>query len=336
MVDPAPSRESERSRPWQRWSERPHCSSTALCSSGRTDHAYSTIRTPKPTTTNNNNRYIRIITYSIGRYNHAHLQTDTTANKYHLLLYSGVIMTITKPRYQEEEVTTKDGASDNLKIFDVYLPSTQIGKILSIGFFVLLFTLCEPTVEGYNTFRKCHGNCMNGILHSVGMPIAVSGVFCIVRGLSNYSEFTRQLQCFVTTLYVALYVTYEPNKFTPWLFYILYMSIFEFILYRKIYQNKSNTRCYYIILGVSLVFVNVSTLEVIGHGYYEHHHSYVTEFFNSVFHTPLYGINSIIVELFKQYKKLMTTNMSMMDVQQNALINLNSTIDQFLQEHQCW
>jgi uncharacterized membrane protein YGL010W len=36
-------------------------------------------------------------------------------------------------------------------------------------------------------------------------------------------------------------------------------------------------------------------LEVIGHGLYEHHHSYVDEFFNSVFHTPLYGVNSVLL-----------------------------------------
>ena len=257
-----------------------------------------------------------------------------------------------KPR-RYQQVVSKDDFVDHNKSnnnFDNLLPSCAIGKVLSITFFVALFTFCEPTLDGYNTFRKCHGNCMNGILHSIGMPLAVSGVFCIVRGLSNNSNFTRQLQCFVTTLYVALYVTYEPSNITPWLFYILYMSIFEFVFYRKIYQQQpptkvvrrnANRRWYYILLGALLVFVNVSTLEVIGHGYYEHHHSYVSEFLNSVFHTPLYGINSILVELFKQYKKKQNMNMTpppttTTDVHDNNPLVVNSTIDQFLHDHQCW
>ena len=223
--------------------------------------------------------------------------------------------------------------------YDKYLPSPTIGKIGSIIFFVTLFLLCNPNIDGYNEFRKCHGNCMNGILHSIGMPLAVSGVMCIVHGLRGCNpNFTRNVQSIVVTLYLSLYITYESCQYyiTPILFYILYMSIFEFILYRKLYSKKSG-RLYFILLGIILVFVNVSTLEVIGHGYYEHHHSYVSEFFNSVFHTPLYGINSVVVELLKQYKT------SSYHQQQESLLSdassnsvINTMIDDFLSTHECW
>jgi len=46
--------------------------------------------------------------------------------------------------------------------------------------------------------------------------------------------------------------------------------------------------------GILLIAANVGALEMIGHGMYEKHHSYVEEFFNSVFHTPLYGINAVL------------------------------------------
>ena len=118
----------------------------------------------------------------------------------------------------------------------------------------------------------------------------------------------------VTTAYLGLYLTFEEDLVSPWIFYLIYMSIFEYILFRRLYNSGhggsgkspvnfggkgSNSigwrRRDYLILGVSLVFFNVGILETVGHGYYEHHHSYVLEFFNSVFHTPLYGINSVLL-----------------------------------------
>ncbi len=171
----------------------------------------------------------------------------------------------------------------------------SIGKVGSIVFFLLLFSLAQPDEDGYNTFRKCHSNCMNGILHAIGMPLAVSGVFLFVRAASACSTFTRHVQVCVTTFYLYLYLKFERDPMSPWIFYIVYMSIFEFVLYQRIYQNTKLCRKDYTLMGVFLVGLNVGALEVIGHGVYEHHHSYVLEFFNSVFHTPLYGINSVLL-----------------------------------------
>lgn len=195
-----------------------------------------------------------------------------------------------------------------------------LGMIGSIAFFIVLFSLAIPNKEGYDTFRKCHGNCVNGILHFVGMPLAVSGVFLIVRSVSDHAEFTRHLSFCVTTTYLYLYLQFETHPITPWLFFIMYMSIWEFILYRRLYNDPSWTRLGYLAVGVLLVVVNVGALEAIGHGpLFENHHSYVLEFFNvssmlcseivltfysispgaiqSVFHTPLYGVNSVVATL---------------------------------------
>jgi hypothetical protein len=169
-----------------------------------------------------------------------------------------------------------------------------LGKVGAIVFFITLFSMAHKNQEGYDQFRKCHGNCMNGVLHAIGMPCAVSGVFLIVRSVSDSPQFTRILQACVTTSYLFLYLQYESNPWSPWLFYIVYMSIFDFILYQKLYHNKAWTRLSYLICGITLVAFNVGALESIGHGIYEHHHSYVGEFFNSVFHTPLYGANSVV------------------------------------------
>ncbi|KAG7353534.1 DUF962 domain containing protein [Nitzschia inconspicua] len=171
----------------------------------------------------------------------------------------------------------------------------MLGKIGSILFFVILFSLAKENSEGYQEFRKCHGNCINGLLHFVGMPPAVSGVFLVVRGVADSPIFTRILQSGVTTCYLCYYLTYETNVISPWLFYGLYMAIWE-CLYHFVY-NKNFTRSKFVFYGILLILVNVGGLETIGHGVFEHHHSYVSEFFNSVFHTPIYGINSVLATL---------------------------------------
>lgn len=155
-----------------------------------------------------------------------------------------------------------------------------IGMIGSIIFFLTLFSLANPDKQGYDQFRKCHGNCVNGILHFLGMPLAVSGVFLIVRSVTDHPEFTRHLSFVVTTSYLYLYLKFESHPYTPWIFYGMYMSIWEFLLYRKIYNDPSWSRLSYLIVGILLVFINVGALETIGHGVFEHHHSYVFEFFN--------------------------------------------------------
>lgn len=164
-------------------------------------------------------------------------------------------------------------------------PSTRglppiVGMIGSIAFFLTLFSLANPNREGYAQFRKCHGNCVNGILHFVGMPMAVSGVFLIVRSVSDHPEFTRHLSFVVTTSYLYLYLQYESHPYTPWLFYAMYMSIWEFVLYRKVYGNPYWSRLGHLVIGILLVLINVGALESIGHGLFEHQHSYVLEFFN--------------------------------------------------------
>ena len=176
------------------------------------------------------------------------------------------------------------------------LPPT-LGKIGAIVFFVTLFSMAHPGQDGYNEFRKCHGNCINGILHAIGMPMAVSGVFLIVRSASDSAIFTRHVQIAVTTAYLGLYLTNQNavSAVSPWIFYLIYMSIFEFLLYQKLYSNPKWNRTMFLIRGISLIAFNVGALETIGHGLYEGHHSYVSEFFNSVFHTPLYGVNSALL-----------------------------------------
>ena len=161
----------------------------------------------------------------------------------------------------------------------------SLGMAGSIAFFATLFSLAIPNQKGYAQFRKCHGNCVNGILHALGMPLAVSGVFLVVRSVSDGPQFTRHLQFCVVTAYLCLYLNYEANPWSPWLFYISYMGIFDGILYQKLYNNPSWSRLNYFVLGVFLIAFNVGALETIGHGMYEHHHSYVLEFFNCKFIT---------------------------------------------------
>lgn len=169
-----------------------------------------------------------------------------------------------------------------------------VGKLGSIAFFATLFALADTDARGYEIFRKCHGNCVNGILHFIGMPLAVSGVFLIVRSASDSPTFTRIVQGIVTSRYLYLYLQFETNPYSPWIFFFLYMAIFDGYLYHYIYQNPTWGRLQHLLVGALLIGINVGALEVIGHGIFEQHHSYVLEFFNSVFHTPLYGVNSVM------------------------------------------
>mmetsp|Transcript_27611 Transcript_27611/g.32217 ORF Transcript_27611/g.32217 Transcript_27611/m.32217 type:complete len:211 (-) Transcript_27611:418-1050(-) len=190
---------------------------------------------------------------------------------------------------------TKETTSTKAKDKPSPFPPPLFGKAFSIAFFAVLFGLANPSTGGYEEFRKCHGNCINGILHAIGMPLAVSGVFLVIRAVTDSPDFTRTLQFLVVTGYLCLYLRYESNPYSPWLFYILYLGIFDRVLYQHFYYEGSKwTRWNYLCVGISLIAVNVGLLETIGHGLFEHHHSYVKEFFNSVFHTPLYGINSIL------------------------------------------
>ena len=116
----------------------------------------------------------------------------------------------------------------------------------------------------------------------------------IVRSASDGPLFTRHLQFCVVSAYLYLYLQYETNPYTPWIFYFVYMSVFDGILYQFLYHNPNWTRLKFLLVGIFLIALNVGALETIGHGLFEHHHSYVLEFFNSVFHTPLYGINSVL------------------------------------------
>jgi hypothetical protein len=157
----------------------------------------------------------------------------------------------------------------SLSLLKASLPP-WLGKIGSILFFFTLFSLAKEDAEGYEAFRKCHGNCINGLLHFVGMPPAVAGVFLIVRGVSDSPTFTRLLQSAVTTCYLYYYLTYETNFVSPWLFYGLYMTIWE-CLYHFMYQRKLS-RINFVLYGIVLILVNVGGLETIGHGVFEHHH----------------------------------------------------------------
>lgn len=175
-----------------------------------------------------------------------------------------------------------------------YFPPIAVGVAGSIIFFATLFGSADPTDNGYSEFRKCHMNCVNGILHAFLMPAAVCGVFFLVRAFTASSSFTRWLQAVVTSLYFIIYLRHQHRfeRASPWLFYIAYMVVFDRILYARFYVTKDTM--FFLTNGILLIALNVGALEVVGHGMLEHHHSYVSEFFNSVFHTPIYGIESVL------------------------------------------
>ena len=169
---------------------------------------------------------------------------------------------------------------------DVYTFNINVNKMN-----IILDTLnkfyFDPTITGYNAYRVFHSNCMNGLLHTVFMPIALIGFFLIVNGLTC-DTFTEFLRIIFSVLYFVGYFNIDP-----------YMGSLTVIIYYMItYLAHEDMRSkmlkrHMMFIGFMLLLISVTMMELVGHGLFENHHSHLWEFFNSVFHTPLYGMNSI-------------------------------------------
>ena len=154
---------------------------------------------------------------------------------------------------------------------------TSLGKLGSIFFFVALFALADPTPHGLQVFRKCHQNCISGVLHGILMPVAVCGVFCIVRAVSDDKIFTRWIQFVIVALYTMLYVEQQRNEqqddddenqglIPILLFVVSHFVLFDRILYQTFLVRKDVTRTTYFWTGTLIIAANVGTLEVVAHG----------------------------------------------------------------------
>jgi uncharacterized membrane protein YGL010W len=153
----------------------------------------------------------------------------------------------------------------------------------------------NPTLEGYKVYRRFHSNCWNGLLHTLFMPVAVTGFFFLINWIFFHTyllnkKLVSQLQKIFLFCFTFGWMFYDPLG--GLLTFAFYYGLFNFndLMF---YSNKNRTSYFYLKYGILLLGGSVLFLECVGHGYTEHHHSHLWEMFNSFFHTPLYGINSL-------------------------------------------
>jgi len=151
----------------------------------------------------------------------------------------------------------------------------------------------NPTLEGYNTFRVFHSECINGLIHTVGMPIATIGLFLFVFGLLNRNfSWTRVIQHTMLGLFTILWSQYDLVGSI--LTYLLYYLVFKLVLEKiMLYYQHRKSNFWFLTVGTLLLAGAVLFQEFIGHSLFEGHNSHLREVFNSIFHAPLYGVNCL-------------------------------------------
>ena len=171
----------------------------------------------------------------------------------------------------------------------------------------------NPTLAGYNQYRNgIHINCITGFLHTIFMPLATLGFFLFLKTFdfrldSNKKPYTTSYTnivfLFVLGLYELGYFFMFPivGSITIF-FYFLFILINLKLSTIDYMKNPKLKKFKYRFYALLLITVSVGIMEFLGHGYLEHKHSNIFEFFNSIFHTPVYGLYSLYYPFVGQCK----------------------------------
>ena len=175
-----------------------------------------------------------------------------------------------------------------------------------------------PTYEGYMHFKQhIHQHQLTGLIHGVCTPIAGVGAFMIIYGLVglirgkctsaniNYETktkiITKKILYFVLGFFAAGYMGYSPGLggltvFIYW--YVISGMIDRFAqaipIRCAITHDIRNHYRRLIYKGACVLLCNIAMMECVGHWVLEHQSSDLRWLANSIYHTPLYGIDSII------------------------------------------
>lgn len=194
-------------------------------------------------------------------------------------------------------------------------------------------TFIKFGIGGYDLFREyIHRNLFVGFLHALFFPIAAVGFFSGLYGLAmrlGINEFTIYNGLHGLLLVIVSTMMTSYVMFAPWLgiatlsfHYVLIIIILRSFHNRyqeakareinSIYtlQNenettrlrKNGTSLFFV--GLCTVLGSIFVMEVVGHWLIEGKGSDVSQFFNSVTHTPMYGIKSMIEISKIVYNKL--------------------------------
>ena len=167
----------------------------------------------------------------------------------------------------------------------------------------------DYTMKGYEQYRSgVHTNCWTGLLHTLFMPVATMGFFMLIYSCEMFFKpkeiySATDTRFFKNTLLLIYWIGYlftfpivgtftiaYYHHLTTW---VLNMST----LYMYKSSNKRKTKNQIFITSIVLLIFSVGMMEFIGHWTLENHASRLHEFFNSIYHTPVYGTMSIIYPL---------------------------------------
>ena len=154
----------------------------------------------------------------------------------------------------------------------------------------------EPTYLGYSLFTQViHRNYYTGILHGIFLPVAAIGLMFIIHSLikklyrfdSNHAvrEKTEKVMWYILGWFSCCYASYD-------VYYGAITILFYYCLMNQGIKAGPN-----LLWGILLMGLSVGMMEFVGHWYLENGASNLSHFFNSVIHTPLYGVRSILNQI---------------------------------------
>ena len=159
----------------------------------------------------------------------------------------------------------------------------------------------QPNQIGYYMFTEyIHKNDITGVIHGIGTPIAGMFIFNLLYIIVNiftkdayHTEYIlKNIMYFILGFFSCGYLTYD---FSWGLVTIMfYWYIFNVTINRLVFYNLKFTfsNIYKIILGIT---IPISVMEFVGHWYLENSGSDINMLANSIYHTPLYGVKSLLL-----------------------------------------
>lgn len=171
-----------------------------------------------------------------------------------------------------------------------------------------------PNIEGYNLFNhRIHQHMITGLIHGICTPIAGIGIFMIIFAINilltrrfllklSPAERTKRIMYVILGFYLSGYLSYSPGY--GLITVLFYWYIINKTINRVHYNHSPTYNIYYkyddiktqqlFIKGVMFLLFSVCGMEFIGHWLIEGEGSNVSLLFNSIYHTPLYGVKNIL------------------------------------------
>lgn len=160
----------------------------------------------------------------------------------------------------------------------------------------------DPSEQGYAEYRQdgqLHSHCLTGILHSLFMPLAVSGFFLMIYAHEvKYSCINLTWLIYNTLAFWFSYHYFVHGTWAGTVSIIINAAVLNWCLYQAErflclrqeygYSLQKEGFDFIMLIGGLLLFFSVAMMEFVGHWYLESNGSHVSHLINSVYHTLPY------------------------------------------------